>query len=220
MKEIDFLPDWYKSGQRRQLTRRIQYIALGCIFAIMLTLNLAQRHSVSTARARQARLAPEQVQAQISLKAFDELKNKVAQLEKKADVLTQIDSKVDISNVMGELSFLIDNRIVLSKIEFITEQLKTQKNTNAGVIRRAGHGQKDTKLFGDVRFKVLISGIASDASDVAGLICRLEESPYFRGVYPLFSRNSKGKGGGFSKENLQISEFEIGCYLANYHEQY
>jgi len=63
----------------------------------------------------------------------------------------------------------------------------------------------------------VISGVASDASYVADLVCKLEDSPYFCQVIPSFSRNREIKvETGVAEENLRISEFEIRCYLANY----
>jgi hypothetical protein len=35
MKEIDFLPEWYKNGRRRRMRYRTQYAVLGCIFVVM-----------------------------------------------------------------------------------------------------------------------------------------------------------------------------------------
>ncbi len=79
-----------------------------------------------------------------------------------------------------------------------------------------------------MRFKVVIAGVAASAGRVATLICKLEDSPYFCLVYPLFSRSKKinpvGRkslsglkaGSSFDREDYRASEFEISCYLANY----
>jgi hypothetical protein len=56
---------------------------------------------------------------------------------------------------------------------------------------------------------VVISGIAAEASDVARLISELEESPYFCRIVPGYSRNKK-------VGQFMASEFEIGCYVANF----
>ena len=94
---------------------------------------------------------------------------------------------------------------------------------------------------GDVRFKIVMRGIAADAGDVAALVCKLEDSPYFCQVVPSFSRNAEVKAANYTsgqgsakaseevpgaRENIrepdksvQVSEFEISCYLANYREQ-
>jgi hypothetical protein len=75
---------------------------------------------------------------------------------------------------------------------------------------------------GDVGFKIVLDGVASDARDVAEFICKLEDSPYFCQVVPLFTRNkeikittsSAGRRGG-----ILASEFEISCKLANYRQE-
>ena len=99
-------------------------------------------------------------------------------------------------------------------------------------------GKKDLPI-GHVRFKVTIAGVGADASDVAALVSRLEESPYFRQVVLSFSRNIKvgnpsvmslrdvdvlkspleTEGGDVvTGGKLQVSEFQINCYLGNYRE--
>jgi hypothetical protein len=79
----------------------------------------------------------------------------------------------------------------------------------------------------------LLGGVAVDSGEVAELVCRLEDSPYFCLVCPSFSRNRGFKTGNNSERNnpnskngvsagegnFQTSEFEIGCYLANYRQQ-
>ena len=91
-------------------------------------------------------------------------------------------------------------------------------NKSVSVLRLArSKAGAETVFFGDVRFKVVFRGIAAQAGDVAGLICKLEDSPYFFHVIPSFSRNRQlGAKGSDSAGGYQVSEFEIGCYLANY----
>ena len=57
MKEIDFLPEWYRSGRQRQMRYRTQYIALGGIFAVMMVWNLVCICSLSSAKTQLARMA-------------------------------------------------------------------------------------------------------------------------------------------------------------------
>ncbi len=51
MKDIDFLPEWYKSGKRREVSYRTQYMALGGVFLVMAVWSLTTTHSISQARA-------------------------------------------------------------------------------------------------------------------------------------------------------------------------
>ncbi len=225
MKEIDFLPEWYKSGRRRQISYRAQYVALGGIFVVIMVWNFIATHSISKATAELALGAERQAEAKNVSREFAGIKSQVTQLQKKAKSVEEIDSKIDVANVLAELSFLIDEKIVLGKVEFGAEKFaNTQKGkANAGStvrVARAKFGGKGAQLLGDVRFKIVISGIAADASNVAELICRLEDSPYFCQVIPSFSRSKKIKVGmNSAREDLQVTEFEISCYLANYRQE-
>ena len=222
MKEIDFLPEWYKSGRRRQISYRAQYVALGGIFVVIMVWNFIATHSISKATAELALGAERQAEAKNVSREFAGIKSQVTQLQKKAKSIEEIDSKIDVANVLAELSFLIDEKIVLGKVEFGAERFadiqKSKANAGSTVrIARAKFGGKGAQLLGDVRFKIVISGVAADASDVAELICRLEDSPYFCQVIPSFSRSKKMKVEmNSAREDLQVTEFEISCYLANY----
>lgn len=244
MKEIDFLPEWYKSGRRRQVSYRTQYIALGGIFVVMVVWNFIAMHSISRVRAQFAQMSTKQAQAEGRSAELAELQSELRGLQKKAESIEEIDSKIDVACVLAEMSFLIDEKIVLSKLTLVAEkfedkqqaELSQQTGTVVRAVRTKLREKREMPL-GNVRFRVVIEGVAADASNLASLICRLEDSPYFCQVVPSFSRttvinmsgnpslhswskNPKAKGSvRQAKGNIQASEFEIGCYLANYREQ-
>jgi hypothetical protein len=241
MKEIDFLPEWYKSGRRRQVSYRTQYIALGGVFVVMVVWNFITTHSISKAKAQYAQMSTRQAEAEGLSAKFAELKSELRGLQKKMESIEEIDSKIDVASVLAELSFLIDERVVLNKVVFDAEKIEDKQRAElsppAGTVVRAVRtelGEKRKLPLGDVRFRVVIDGVAVDASGVASLICKLEDSPYFCQVVPSFSRTaeinvtgnpslrSRAKnvnGGREARGKIQVSEFEIGCYLANYLEQ-
>ena len=220
MKEIDFLPEWYKSGRKREVGYRTQIIGLGGVLVIMIVWNFVTAHSISKARAIVERNISMQAEAESVSLEFAKIKSEIAEWQKKLKSMEEMDSRIDVPGVLAEMSFLIDDNIVLSQVEFDAERFedKASRQTN-NVIRVAGGNLlgKEKLPLGDVRFKVLIKGVATDAGDIAELICKLEESPYFCQVYPSFSRNRKMnvENGG----KIQASEFEISCYLANYREK-
>ena len=247
MKEIDFLPEWYKSGRRRQLSYRTQYIALGGILMVMVVWNIFAANSISKARAKSANLISGQEKAKQMSAQLNVVRDKLREFQKKAETINKIDSKINVAAILAEISYLVDERIVLNKVEFTAEKFEekseSQTSSNqAAVVRAIPVNNQDNKLpLGDVKFKVVIGGVAADASDVAALICKLEDSPYFCQVVPLFSRNSDfGKFGGSAARSridaearlpdveridrkaanqMQVSEFEVSCYLANFCEQ-
>ncbi len=224
MKEIDFLPEWYKSGRKREVGYRTQIIGLGGVLVIMIVWNVVTAHSISKARAIVERNISMQAEAESVSLEFAKIKSEIAEWQKKLKSMEEMDSKIDVPGVLAEMSFLIDDNIVLSQVEFDAERFEDKQQSKASrrtanVIRVAGGSLlgKGKLPLGDVRFKILIRGVAKDASDIAELICRLEESPYFCLVYPSFSRSRKMKVG--PEKNLPVSEFEISCYLANYQEK-
>ncbi len=245
MKDIDFLPEWYKSGVRREVSYRTQYMALGGIFLVMAVWSLTASRSVSKARAEFADMAAMHTQAESVSKDLAVLENRFSSLQKKLESMEEIDSRIDVSSVLAELSFLLKEEIVLSKVEFIAEKFpneqKDKASTPTGAVVRAVRvrsRQEQQLPLGNVRFKVVIAGVAANGGDVADLILRLEESPYFFQIVPSYSRSkdlevesdpspgtatdavrrtseTRGRTAAAGK-SLQASEFEISCYLANY----
>jgi len=238
MKEIDFLPEWYKSSRRREFGYRTQYIALAGIFVVMLVWNFTAAYSISRVKAGINRMSVSRTDAESTSAKLARVKKEVASLRRKVESIEKIESKIDVAGVLAEMSFLIDERIVLSKVQFIAEKFADEQNGKSNIVSavrlaEVKIGNKEAQSVGDVRFKIVISGVAADASDVAAFVCELEDSPYFCNVIPLFSRNkqiqretnpvmgdyNQKKGVSQTQENLRVSEFEISCYLANYLER-
>jgi hypothetical protein len=122
----------------------------------------------------------------------------------------KLDTKLDIAAVLAELSFLVDSKIILTGFDIQAEGIdnSSQSGDGANLIRLP---QNMSPSGDNVRFKIILQGMACDAGDVAGLICKLEKSPYFCKVIPGFSRTTKIK-------ERQVSEFQISCCIANYKE--
>lgn len=230
MKEIDFLPTWYKHSKRKQRSYRAQYIALGGLLVVMVVWQLFAHSSLSNATAKLTEIKSKQTQAALLSKENTSIKAKIAQLREKADLMDNIDSRIQVADVLAEMSFLISQKIVLRKMTLDSQRfsgVQSDKKANASMVRAAGSGygknkgQKLSRGIGDVRFKIVINGIAVNAHDVADLICKMEDSPYFTQVYPSYSRNAKVKTvtGLANSEDYQLTEFEISCYLANYRKQ-
>lgn len=216
---IELLPKWYKHSRQLQVSYRVQYAVLGCVFALMLVWNFSGVYSVSQASAELIALESKLSESQSLSHEFSGIKSEMAKLNQKADTLRKIDSRIDVASVLAEISFLIGKRIVLSEVRFDAESFKgiSRSVSGARVARNVSKSNKTKGPLGDVRFKIVIRGVAAEASDVADLICKLEESPYFCQIIPSFSRNSRAR----SVSNIlgsvnTASEFEIGCYLANY----
>ncbi len=78
MKEIDFLPEWYKSDKRRMASYRTQCVVLGGIFAIMMVWNFFAVGSISRAEAEIARIAAGVAGTQDATAKFAQLKGQIS----------------------------------------------------------------------------------------------------------------------------------------------
>jgi len=236
VKEFDFLPEWYKQGQRRQSHMRKQYIALVVIFLAMMAFNLTTTHRASRAVADLAHCEGQRVHAEGVVYEFNCITKQLNELKAKAGLIARMDSKIDVAAVLAEMSHVIGEPIVLNKAELIAEPIRQgqqKEQARSPMIRIVGKtASPDTPAsLHDARFRIVLAGIAAHPSHVADLVCRLDESPYFQQVSLSFSRGAKMQVGGGATaasqggkattkraETLDVTEFEITCRLANYEE--
>ncbi|MGB8227086.1 MAG: PilN domain-containing protein [Sedimentisphaerales bacterium] len=197
MKEINFLPEWYKQGRLQQQKHREFYIALGLIVFIMAAWGIFANGKVTIAKAKNTSLQNVKLTRVRSGAEYNQADNEYKRLKSKYQILESVKSHIAVSNVIAELAHLLDSGIILKKLEIKAEPFAAQ-----GANQRSLSDKK-------VRFKVTFTGLAADAAKVAEIISKLEKSGYFFQIIPSFSRNTIVNG-------YQASEFEITCYLANY----
>ena len=241
MREVDFLPEWYKESKRRRLHIHRQYVVLTVVFLAMLTYNLTSEHRIATASARMSYLDEQRVAAESVMAEFNQISTMLGQQKARADVIQQVDSRIDVAAVLAEISHIINDHVILNRVEFASDPVpttskKSSKNSGGSSVRVAGRSNKATAdtPVGDVRFQVVLAGVAADPADVSTLLGKLEESPYFQMVTPSFSKpgrlsiaagaaegsqpNGMPVAAGRSGEMFQVQDFEISCYLANFEE--
>ncbi len=125
MKEIDFIPEWYRTGRKRMVSYHRQYVLMAFLFLALLAWSHATGSFVSRAKARvdktQDLLKIEEPLSQ----TYNKIKAGVADLQSNAHVLERVRPRVDISHVIAELSHLVSDRIVLSRIDVRGEALQS-----------------------------------------------------------------------------------------------
>jgi len=215
MKEIDFIPEWYKTSRKRIVGYHRQYALTALLFVTLLAWSHAAGRFVSKAKADISRIRNLLEIKEPLEEVYSRMKENVDGLKENLHVLRRVEPRINLSHVIGELSYLVDDRVVLSRIEIHNEALRpAPRAAKKGVVTiTAGHNGKSSVLpEPNIRSKVTIAGIAAEASDVASLISKLEQSPYFCRIIPEYSRSRDIKG-------ATVVEFEIGCYVANYVQQ-
>ena len=236
MKDLDFLPEWYKDRKRRQQHVRRQYVALVGVFLLMMIFNGTAIHRAGKAAAEATKLENQRVGAEAVVHEFDALTQRLNELKTRTTLVEQIDPRIDVAAILAETSHIIGDSIVLRKVEILSEPFgRPQENAQVkgSAVRLANkraNSEKEIPL-GRVKFRIVLAGVATRLADVADLVCKLDASPYFQRVHPSFYGNAKvqvgGKVGSASQEGaavakaqgaLDLTEFEISCYLGNYKE--
>ena len=217
MKEIDFLPEWYKSGKHRESRYRTQYLLIGCLLAVMVVWNFASVHTLNRVEAVLAEQSRRQAESMDSSGAYAGVKSEVLSFRDKANQIERLDSHIDLVSVLGELSYLLDGNIVLSEVSLKGEKFaqKDGKGPGGSVVRSASAGTDKPLAGGVVRFRIVIKGVASSGMEASAFVSKLEESAYFSDVTSRFLNKEINSGKDNSGNLLKVSEFEIVCYLAN-----
>ncbi|MDI6447777.1 hypothetical protein [Anaerobaca lacustris] len=235
MKEIDFLPEWHKEGRRRRVHMRRQYIVLAAFFFAMVTYNTIAARRIASVNAELNRLDDRRYWAETILREYDAVSKQLGAHQAKVVSIEQVDARIDVAAVLAEISHVIGDLVVLSRVEFLSEPLSAgPRSTDRGgsAVRAAGASRSAAKpvSLGDVRFRVALTGIAASSAEVGALVCRLEDSPYFQQAHPLFRENTIQVTAAAPQtppaqqtqrketQSVNVTEFEIVCYLANYEE--
>jgi len=233
MKELDFLPDWYRRNRRHQSHMRKQYLALLIASLAMMGFNVTATHRAHQAAAELTSHEVECARAEAVVSEFNLVTKELNDLRGKADLIARMDPKVDVAAVLAELSHLIGESVVMRRVDLVAEPFRRSPagpETTGSVVRIAGTSENAGKptWLGSTRCRVVLAGVAARPADVADLVCRLDQSSYFRQVSPSFSRGVKIQPGApvaqenktapKAPETVEATEFEIICYLANYEE--
>ena len=217
MKEIDFLPEWYKTGRRQRISYRTQYMAIASIFAAMILWSALTGYSIVSARAHINSMKNKRPAGSVQVAEYHKIQSRLQELSSNASIIEAVKPRISVSKVLAELAFLIDQRIVISDLDIKAESFNQGDKSGAVSssmvsVAQGANGDKKLPLEGDIRFKVLVTGMAMNAGDVARLVRTFENSSYVRDVRPMFSRNKKMK-------DYQATEFQISFYIANYLEE-
>ena len=215
MKEIDFIPEWYKANQNRRKRYHRQYILLACLLAIMMVWSFVVGEHVKRVRADVDDIQSVFEKGKAKVDQGMMLESEIALLQHQVQILEAVSPRTNISAIIAELSWLVQDNIVLSKLSLTNEalELAEKKDAMPGGIVRIGsssrQGEASAVSLAPTQTKLVLTGIASQGADAAMLISRLEESDYFQHVSPIYTKAKKIK-------DRDVIEFEIRMFVADY----
>lgn len=209
MKEIDFLPSWYKKNRRQISGYKWQYgVIIGC-FAFMVCWSFISGKVVSSSSA----IDQHQGKAESNtLLEYEKYKVELEKLNKQKNTIDKCLTKMSVANIIAELSHIVGDNVVLSRVEINAKEFESKnKNYRSSSVIRSSNRDDKTEYENNVIYTIILKGVSTDNNSAAQLICDLEDSSYFSKVILGYSKNIQQK-------NKQMSEFEISCYLANFKE--
>jgi len=220
MRDVDFLPEWYRDNTRRKLSVRRQYMALSIIFLIMILSNAVASRKISRANADLVRSDAQRGQAERFTVEFERLNARVSETRAAMRSANRLKRELDVAHVLAELSTVVSGEIVLQSVEL--RSLKPTEQTLLGETAQAPWESDDAGEPKVERFSVRLIGFASDAGQVAALIAELENSATFRKVNLVYSKASTEALAGEPAPSAQVSEqtsqkgfeFEVSCAIA------
>jgi hypothetical protein len=229
MREIDFLPAWYRQRRRRQSYAQRQYAALGLLFLVMILWNSFATRDISMASAELSWGETQRIRAQNMSLEYRELHQRLLDLRKKLDVRYVLNEPMDVAATMARLSKYMPEGVVLRELHLtalaFTDPTSAERESQH-ISSTSDKGPCPNILHpGPVRFEVVIGGQTTDTQAIALLLSDLEGSAFFTGVHLRYMR-SAGDGAEARKTAadaddtttrggpgvlLESTEFEIRC---------
>ena len=216
MKEIDFIPQWYKADRERKRRYIRHYALIAILFTLMVGWGFTINGHVSRVSAEVEEIRTAFEKGRLRGEQATHLESRIAQMIQKTTLLDKIEPRTKKTAILGELSYLIDENVILSKLslqnELIQNVEKKGTSASAAVVRVSGSQKNDQDAVipaSPSHCKVVLTGIAARPADAALLIARLEQTDYFDRVFLVYSKPKKVK-------DKNVTEFEVRCFVADY----
>jgi len=213
MKELDFLPQWYRADRSRRQRRRRYCVLFGVIAGLVCFWSFIAGQTVGGLKAQTQEMAATLEQGQQVIQTAMEMDEQIARLSRQAEMLASLTPRTTVSAALGELSALACENVVFSRVTLTLEPIAeaVKPAAESGVVRlSAARTDTDSPLPAvPQRMRITLTGIAAGGAEVARLIERLEGSAYFENVAPSFSRAKK-------INDRVATEFEMTCTIADY----
>jgi Tfp pilus assembly protein PilN len=233
MADIDFLPKWYRLRRRHQKQMQRQWIALGLIFLIMITWNSFAARSISMASAELSLGETQRTRAEHMSHEYDRLRNRLTSLQKKLDISSLLDVRLDVAATISRLTHLIPDGAVVEKLQLKAKKISDPKVGGGAIPGKTPEQEsRSIPLFLDgdeVHFQLNLCVEIANTEAIASFLTDLEQSPYFKQVHlhylrskassvdtqkPEFKADDKKRSQGKS-DIPDVSQFEIQCYVVH-----
>lgn len=216
MKEIDFIPEWYRADRKRKRRYVRQSTMMAIIFVVMVVWSFIVDRHVTEVNAQVQEIRSALAKGQNRVAQVMEIQGQIEQMQQKTELLDKLSGRTKMTAILAEVSYLMKDEVVLSDLILEQEDIESAKDTKslaAAAVVQIGSPTESNEdaVVPEIpsRTVMTLNGIATEPADAAALISRMEQSMYFDGIALVFSRPKKVK-----EEN--VTEFKIRCYVADY----
>ena len=218
MKEIDFIPEWYKAGRERKRRYVRQYTLLAIMFTLMLGWGFIINGHIASVNAEVQEVQTSFEKRQLLVQKTLDIEARIAEMRQKKALLDRIEARTPLTAIIGELSYLISKNVILTELSLENEPIEQAKakandSSTSAVVIRASDLKKDKQneviSSSPSCCRVGMTGIAARPADAALLIAHLDQTGYFNHVSLVYSKPKKIK-------DRNVTEFCISCTVADY----
>ncbi len=216
MKDLDFLPQWYRDDRQRKQRRRRYCVLFGVVAGLVGFWSFIAGQSVGGLKAQTQQMEEALENGQQTIQTAMEMDAQIAALSHQVETLRMLTLRTPVSAVLGELSARVCENVIFSRVMLTLEPIaEAVKPMATAAAVRLGDGKPSASVPLPAvphKMRLTLTGIAAGGADVARLIENLESGGYFESVVPVFSRAKK-------INDREATEFEIACTVADYKVQ-
>jgi Tfp pilus assembly protein PilN len=203
MQKVDFLPERIREqrARRGRLIRQGHLVLL--VLAGLAVLGWLRHSRVERAEAQLTMLEERVGGVRRQLEVRTQLEDEQADLLIKKRIDDQLGSRVTTLDVLAELGRMMPSSINLLDLNIETMEIRTPIRSTAGRSASAGRGPREKV---DKRVRLVITGVAPAAVDVANFIGQLSACPIFEDVNMGYAKTVEFRG-------REAQEFQASCYV-------
>ena len=204
MKEIDFIPDWYRANRRRRRDLAVRATCLAVLAVAMIAASAGRYAQTAAAREDLAQLQASFESQEDVIHGLSVLELRLAELGASRQLVSDVAGGAPMHGVLAELSHLMPDATTLT-------ELRVAQGRRIADARPAAHEDPDSAAPApDDRDGTLeITGWAVSDINVGSLMSNMARSPLLHDVRLRYSKPAVVNG-------RQAREFRLTCRLPQF----
>ncbi len=192
MREIDFLPDWYRHVMRRRKRLMVQ---AACSITLLAAIGLRavySRHHATVAEAAVIQTENQIARAASDAREVDRLTNLRQRWARQVQRIERLGTHVEAARLLAALDDAMPSGVALSDLQVDTDERPSTTAPSSG----------SAVPSNDRRLRVRLEGLAASPGELEKFLARLKATPFFEQVSMGFNKNTLDAG-------RTVQQFEI-----------